>query len=63
MGRRFDDPMVEQYQKLVPYEITSVGEGDAGAVSHGQRYSASQISAFTLQALKAAAKSLSGREG
>src|SRR6202166_893934 len=29
VGRSYDDPMVENYKKLVPYKITKASNGDA----------------------------------
>ncbi|MGI9408220.1 MAG: molecular chaperone DnaK, partial [Hyphomicrobiaceae bacterium] len=57
IGRRFDDPMVEKDKKLVPYEIIKNDNGDAWVKAQGEKYSPSQISAFTLQKMKETAES------
>ena len=56
IGRRYDDPMVEQDKALVPYKIVRDDNGDAWVESRGKRYSPSQISAFVLQKMKETAE-------
>ena len=60
IGRRFDDPMVSKEMGLVPYKITKADNGDAWVDSRGQRFSPSQISAFTLQKMKETAEAYLG---
>jgi molecular chaperone DnaK len=62
IGRRYDDPMVEKDKKLVPYEITRAGNGDAWVSADGKSYSPSQISAFTLQKMKETAEAYLGQK-
>ncbi|TNC74261.1 molecular chaperone DnaK [Rubellimicrobium roseum] len=60
IGRRTTDAEVEKDKKLVPYKIVDGGNGDAWVESRGQKYSPSQISAFTLQKMKETAESYLG---
>src|SRR5277367_5337604 len=46
IGRRFNDPVVQQMMKNVPYKIVSGDNGDAWVDVQGQKYAPSQISAF-----------------
>jgi molecular chaperone DnaK len=62
IGRRFDDPLVNKDQKLVPYHIVKADNGDAWVDSHGKKYSPSQISAFILQKMKETAESYLGEK-
>ncbi len=60
IGRRYEDPMVEKDKDLVPYKIIKGGNGDAWVEADGQKYSPSQISAFTLQKMKETAEAYLG---
>ena len=60
IGRSFDDPMVQKDAKLVPYKISKADNGDAWVEVDGEKYSPSQISAFTLQKMKETAESYLG---
>jgi molecular chaperone DnaK len=60
IGRRYEDPMVAKDKKLVPYEIVKGDNGDAWLSDGTQKYSPSQISAFTLQKMKETAESYLG---
>src|ERR1700676_2247558 len=60
IGRRYDDPMVEQDKKLVPYKISRASNGDAWVEAEGKTYSPSQISAFILQKMKETAEAYLG---
>ncbi len=62
IGRRYDDPMVQKDQKLVPYKIIKADNGDAWVESHGKKYSPSQISAFILQKMKETAEAYLGEK-
>jgi len=62
IGRRYDDPMVQKDQKLVPYKIIKADNGDAWVESHGKKYSPSQISAFILQKMKETAEAFLGEK-
>ena len=56
------DAAVEKDRKLVPYNIVDGGNGDAWVEVKGEKYSPSQISAFTLQKMKETAESYLGEE-
>ena len=62
IGRRVDDPAVEKDKKLVPYAIVDGGNGDAWVEVKGEKYSPSQISAYTLQKMKETAESYLGED-
>ena len=48
IGRRYDDPVVAKDKGMVPYAIVRGDNGDAWVEARGEKYSPSQISAFTL---------------
>jgi molecular chaperone DnaK len=62
IGRRFDDPLTKKDQKLVPYNITKSGNGDAWVEIKGEKYSPSQLSALVLQKMKETAESYLGEK-
>ncbi len=62
IGRRVDDAEVEKDKKMVPYAIVDGGNGDAWVEARGEKYSPSQISAFTLGKMKETAESYLGEE-
>jgi molecular chaperone DnaK len=62
IGRRFDDPTVNEDQKLVPYKIVRADNGDAWVEVDGKKYSPSQISAFILQKMKETAEAYLGEK-
>jgi molecular chaperone DnaK len=62
IGRRYDDPMVEKYRKLVPYKISKASNGDAWVEADSKSYSPSQISAFILQKMKETAEAYLGQK-
>ncbi|MEK6568957.1 MAG: molecular chaperone DnaK, partial [candidate division NC10 bacterium] len=51
MGRRYEE--VGQEMKLVPYKVVRASNGDAWVEVRGKRYSPQEISAMTLQKMKA----------
>ena len=57
IGRRFDDPLTEKDKGMVPFNIVAGDNGDAWVEADGQKYSPSQVSAFTLQKMKETAES------
>jgi molecular chaperone DnaK len=61
IGRRFDDPIIKEETKKVPYKIVSGKGGDAWLEARGQKYSPSQVGAFTLMKMKETAESYLGR--
>ena len=62
IGRRFDDAAVAKDKKMVPFSIVDGGNGDAWVEARGEKYSPSQISAFTLGKMKETAESYLGEE-
>ena len=62
IGRRFDDPTTKKDQDLVPYKIAASANGDAWVEVKGEKYSPSQISAFTLMKMKETAESYLGEK-
>jgi len=60
IGRRFEDPMVAKDMSMVPYKIARGDNGDAWVEARGERYSPSQISAYTLGKMKETAESYLG---
>jgi len=56
IGRRYDDPITKKDQDLVPYSIVKANNGDAWIEVEKEKYSPSQISAFTLQKMKETAE-------
>ncbi len=62
IGRRDNDPTTEKDRKLVPYKIVPSNNGDAWVEVKGEKYSPSQISAFTLMKMKETAESYLGEK-
>ncbi|HTJ64567.1 MAG TPA: molecular chaperone DnaK [Alphaproteobacteria bacterium] len=60
VGRRFDDPVVQQNAKNVPYKLVKGDNGDAWVESQDKKYAPSQISAFILQKMKETAEAYLG---
>ncbi len=52
MGRKFDDPIVQEAIKRVPYRVTKATNGDVRVVMGGKEYSPPEISAMILQKLR-----------
>lgn len=62
IGRRVDDADLAKDLKNLPYNVVNDGNGDAWVEAQGEKYSPSQISAFTLQKMKETAESYLGEE-
>jgi len=62
IGRRVTDAEVTKDKDIVAYKIIDGGNGDAWVEARGEKYSPSQISAFTLQKMKETAESYLGEE-
>ncbi len=62
IGRRNDDPTTEKDRGLVPYKIVPSANGDAWVEVKGEKFSPSQISAFTLMKMKETAESYLGEK-
>src|SRR3977135_2030402 len=60
MGRKFDDPAVQEAIKRVPYRVTRAKNGDVRVVMGGKEYSPPEISAMILQKLKTDAEAKLG---
>ncbi|KAJ4460726.1 heat shock protein 70 [Paratrimastix pyriformis] len=56
IGRRYNDPLVEQLRKMVPYSIVPAPNGDAWVGVRGTQYSPSQIGGFLLAQVKQTAE-------
>src|SRR6187401_993809 len=52
MGRKFDDPIVQDAIKRVAYRVTRAANGDVRVVMGGKEYSPPEISAMILQKLR-----------
>ncbi len=52
MGRKFKDPVVQEWAKRVPYKIVEAPNGDAHVEVRGKRYSPPEISAMILRKIK-----------
>src|SRR5690349_17161752 len=52
MGRKFDDPVVQEAIKRVPYRVTRASNGDVRVSMGGKEYSPPEISAMILQKLR-----------
>jgi molecular chaperone DnaK len=62
IGRRYDDPLTEKDKGLVPYKIVASANGDAWVDVKNEKYSPSQISAYTLMKMKETAESYLGEK-
>ena len=60
MGRKFDDPVVQEAIKRVPYKVTRAKNGDVRVAMGGKEYSPPEISAMILQKLRADAEAKLG---
>src|SRR4051794_15644213 len=60
MGRKFDDPVVQEAIKRVPFKVTRAPNGDVRVVMSGKEYSPPEISAMILQKLRADAEAKLG---
>ena len=62
IGRSYDDPITQKDAKIVPYKIARADNGDAWVEARGEKYSPSQISAFTLGKMKETAENYLGEK-
>lgn len=62
MGRKFNDPVVQEWRKRVPYKIVEAPNGDAHVEIRGKRYSPPEISAMILRKLKQDLEEYLGQE-
>jgi len=61
IGRRFDDPAVQNDKKNMPFKIIKHSSGDAWVEIQGKNYSPSQVGAFVLMKMKETAESYLGK--
>src|SRR5256885_10474715 len=52
MGRKFDDPEVQEAVKHIPYKVSKASNGDVRVAMSGKDYSPPEVSAMILQKLK-----------
>jgi molecular chaperone DnaK len=62
IGRRADDPAVERFRSVAPYEICNAENGDAWVVVGGERRSPEEISSVVLARMKETAQDYLGEE-
>jgi molecular chaperone DnaK len=62
MGRKFNDPVVQEWRKRVPYKIVEAPNGDAHVEIRGKRYSPPEISAMILRKIKQDLEEYLGQE-
>ncbi len=62
IGRPYDDPITQKDAKLVPYKIVRADNGDAWVEARSEKFSPSQISAFTLGKMKETAENYLGEK-
>ena len=60
MGRKFDDPAVQQAAKLVSYQAHEAPNGDVRVLLNGREYSPPEISAMVLRKIKLDAEAYLG---
>ncbi|MBM3947372.1 MAG: molecular chaperone DnaK, partial [SAR202 cluster bacterium] len=60
MGRKFDDPIVQEDMKRLPYKVVRAPNGDAHVQIGGKSYSPPEVSAMILQKMKADAEAKLG---
>ncbi len=62
MGRKFDEPSVENDKKLLPYKIVKAANNDVKVMMGDKEYSPPEISAMILQKLKTDAEAYLGEQ-
>lgn len=62
MGRKFNDPIVQEWRKKVPYKIVEAPNGDTHVEVRGKRYSPPEISAMILRKIKQDLEEYLGQE-
>jgi molecular chaperone DnaK len=62
IGRRIDDSDLAKDKKNLPFSVVDGGNGDAWVEAKVEKYSPSQISAFTLQKMKETAEGYLGED-
>ena len=62
IGRRFEDDVVQEDLKIVPYKVVKADNGDAWVEANGKKMSAPEVSARILQKMKKTAEDYLGEE-
>ena len=62
MGRKYNDPVVQQAMKRLPYKASEAANGDIRVVMVGKEYSPPEISAMILQKIRADAEAYLGEK-
>ncbi len=62
IGRRFDDPELQELKDKAPFDVVEGENGDAWVEVEGEKYAPSQISAMILQKMKETAESYLGHD-
>ena len=62
MGRKFNDSVVQEWKKRVPYKVVEAPNGDAHVEVRGKRYSPPEISAMILRKIKQDLEEYLGQE-
>ena len=62
MGRKFDDPEIQQAQQRLPYKIVKGADGDAYVELAGEAHAPPRISSFVLQKIKQDAEAKLGEK-
>ncbi len=60
MGRKFNDPAVQEAMKRLPYKVVEAPNGDVRVIMGGKEYSPPEISAMILQKIKQDAEAYLG---
>jgi molecular chaperone DnaK len=62
VGRKVDDPLLEEWKRTVPYEVIAAPNGDAWVRTRDSDYSPQEVQAIVLEELKQAAEEALGEE-
>ena len=62
MGRKYDDPLIQEAMKVLPYKIVRAPNGDAHVQMGDKTYAPPQISALVLQKIKQDAEAKLGEK-
>jgi len=62
MGRKYDEPQIQQAREKLPYKIVKASDGDAHVELNGEAHAPPQISSFVLQKIKQDAENKLGEK-
>ena len=62
MGRKYDEPQIQQAREKLPYKIVKASDGDAHVELNGESHAPPQISSFVLQKIKQDAENKLGEK-